>query len=554
MLQSLHFENIALSTTQDVELGPHLNCITGETGAGKSLMVDGLSLLLGQRADLNLIREGCTKAEVSGLFDIEDNSAVKDFLAQSDLQGDEEGLVIRRVLSSDGKSRSYINGHLTSLSTLRSLGTLLSSVHGQHAAVRLTDPKEQLKLLDSFAMNGKELFEVKEAFKAYHEARSKLTALSEEQKEGAAAFKTMRHELELLKELDLSEGSYEELEKSFDENAKLSALRRVLAECQSLIGDEEGGALDLVGQAQAVLERSQDDKTAGAAGFLQEAASALVSANESMQALSASSQGEDLEALDEKLSRCHELSRRFNVLPGKLYAVQAELEAKLQRFWSLKEEIEKTAAKVKLLRASYEKCEAALHDSRVKAAESLSAKTMELMQTLALEDGRFEVRVSFDESLRPRQSGRDNAAFYFSANVGTALKLLGEAASGGELSRLALAIETITCDQNSVGTIVFDEVDSGISGRTASAVGALLQQIGTSHQVITVTHLPQVAARAHDHFLVKKETVNATVHSSVERLDGKNRCLELARMMGGTNVTQTTLKSAEELLKNSAGS
>lgn len=559
MLEELTVRNLALSALSEVSFKAGLNCVTGETGAGKSLIVDALSLILGARAETGLIRSGEEKAEVSAWFSLAEESPVNAYLKELDLTGDEDGtLLIRRTLSADGKSRSFVNGHSCTLTVLRNLALNLVSIHGQHASVQLMDEGQQLNLLDAFGGLSEQVSAVKGAFEAYAKARHSLTELSEEQKQGALEYRQLRHELEILKALNLEEGGYEILEKSFDEASHLEETRTRAEAVLASLTDEENGLIESLNTSLSSLEKvrayapslpSVIERLTGAKALLEEGRDLL-------GALNAVGEGESAASLSEKLSRCHELSRRFNVPPSELYLKTAEVESRLTRFLSLKERIGELTGEVKALREAYAVAEAELQAAREEAAIAMSGKVTSLMHSLAMPDGRFEVRVTLDTESRPRARGRTRVAFYFTANLGEELKTLGEAASGGELSRLALAIETLTSRRNLTPTVVFDEVDTGISGRTASAVGTLLQQIGKNAQVLCVTHLPQVAARADAHFLVQKETAAGKVTSRVTLLDAEERVQEVARMMGGEVITDNTLTSARELIaasKESAG-
>lgn len=555
MLDQLQVSNLALSSKAEVDFAQGFCCITGETGAGKSLLIDALSLILGARSDPSLIKSGEDKAEVSAWFSISSKEReLRDFIAREDLAGDDDNsLLIRRVISLEGKSRAYVNGHSCTQATLKALGKFLVAIHGQHASVKLIDPDEQLHLLDSFAGIEDKLEKVREAFSEYSKARLSLTALAQEQKAGASIYKTLRYELEALRSLDLSEGSYEHLEQAYDKAVHEEEVSLALASMLNLLSTSEHNLLEELESKTQALEKILPfaKELSPIVESLINSTNLLAECRDALESVSLNLGQSSAQDLSEKMSRYHELARRFAVSPQDLYTKTLELEEKIGRFLSLKDEIAKLSLEVKSLKEAYEVAEQDLHEARVAAAMVMSEKVSSLIHDLAMSDGRFEVRVRFDESARPRKLGRDEVSFYFSANLGEDLRTLGQAASGGELSRLALAIETINSKNNATPTMVFDEVDAGISGRTASSVGDLLHKIASSSQVLCVTHLPQVAAKADRHFLVSKHNLEGRVTSEVKVLDQEGRINELARMMGGNLVSNTTLESAKELLERS---
>ncbi len=555
MLEELQVQNLALTSEAQISFKKGFCCITGETGAGKSILIDALSLVSGSRADVSMVKSGAEKCEIAAIFSLENkDQKVKELISGWDLTGDDDStLLIRRIVTCEGKSRAWINGHSCTLAALKAVANHLISIHGQHEGVRLVDSDEQLDLLDNFGGLTLQREKLAEAYHAYSSARIELTKLSEEQKAGAAAYKTLRFELESLRSLELKEGSYEELEKAHDKAVHDKEIEDALAAMLDALTNEDGNIIDTLESKTTALLKilPYAGQLKSVVTSLQETAVSLKESRDVLQSFNVAQGGESFETLSEKLGRCHELSRRFEVKPEKLYEKTYDLEEKLGRFLSLKDEIEKLTLKVKSLKDAYEAAELELHNLRVEAARAMSAKVEALIHDLAMKDGRFEVRVAFDEQSRPKKLGRDEAAFYFSANTGEQLRTLSETASGGELSRLALAIETVNSSNNKIPTIIFDEVDSGVSGRTATSVGFLLHQISQNAQVLCVTHLPQVAARADVQYLVSKVPKDGRVSSHINMLDENGRVEELARMMGGNLVSSSTLHSARELLERS---
>lgn len=553
MLEQLNVRNFALSDRNEIEFAAGLTAITGETGAGKSLTVDALSQVLGARADTGLIRRGADRAEVEAVFSLEDGG-LQDFLLSRELSSEDGTLVLRRVITQDGKSRAYLNSHAVTLSLLKEVAAQLVSVHGQHASIRLLDTRNQLRLLDGFGSIESLAAKTAAAFGAYNLKRGELQRLSDEQKQGALSFRESKRDLDELRELELEQGDYEKISASYDELQHGSQTDEAVGGAlQALFGDE-GGALDIVRERLGALEDvlEYDSSLKDAVDRLSAAVDSLEDARGLLEECAEKSDPQQIEELGGRLTRCHDLARRFGVAPGELYLEREKLEQELRHFLSLKDSITALTDEVRELRDSYEKAALELSEARAAAASEMGQKVSALIRSLAMPDGVFEVQVTRNLECRPRAEGRDDVVFMFSANRGQEPRPLGEVASGGELSRLALAVEVLTSAKNATPTLIFDEVDTGISGRTASAVGELLRTLGHKTQVLTVTHLPQVAAAASSQFLVTKENVADGVSSRIVRLDERGRVTELARMMGGEVVTDATLKSAQELLSHAA--
>ena len=554
MLEQLLVKDFALSEKNTLEFSPGMTCITGETGAGKSLTVDALSLLLGARADAMMVRTGCDKAELCAEFSIENNDTVLSYLKEHDLLNEEQSLMLRRVITKDGKSKAYINDVPCTLAVLKELTTNLVAIHGQHASIKLIDKNNQLHLLDSFGKLQGEVEAVDTAFAKYNHSRSLLQELADEQQKGASEYKTLRYELDLLEKLGLKEGDYEQISKDYDALQNQAQATDAIALAQACLENDEHNIIDILSSRINDLAKvaifAKDSINPIIEDF-SKAAEYLDNAREKLDSLSLNTDPTLVEEMSEKLSKCHELARRFNVQPNEIYKIKDKLEKDLEHFLSLKEKIANLTVEVKKLRDDYEEKAKVLSGKRLDASKKMSQDVTEKIRTLAMPDGIFEVKVERDETIRPRKGGRDNIEFLFTANLGETPKDLGAVASGGELSRLALAIEVLTSTAKDTQTLIFDEVDTGISGRTASAVGALLRQLGNDVQVITVTHLPQVAASAHHQFLVSKTQEDNNSLSHVKELDEQGRIEELSRMMGGNVITEATLESAKALLTQS---
>lgn len=550
MLLELSAYNIALSHESVIELAPGLTCITGETGAGKSLTLDALNLALGGRADTSLISDGADKAEAAARFSV--TAEVRQRLQELDLAAEnEDEVILRRVLSRDGKNKAYVNGRLSTSTLLRELASCLVSVHGQHAGYKLLQNDYQLTVIDAFGGHAELLAQVQQHCRHYQQLRGHLNELSAAQKDGALRYKSLRYEKELLDKLNLKQGDYEDLIARFDRSMHARQVMESSALAQACLDSDEHNVISILDARRADLEGCcvYEPRLRKICDIFTEALKALENARQELGALNDNLQPENTAVLNERLALCHDLARRFGVEPQYLYEVQQRVEQELHEFLSLRGRIEQATAAVREARALYEESAGRLSQARQQAAARLEAAVSGMLADLAMPDGRFAVKLWVEEGVKPRLQGRDEAAFLFSANPGHELRELSSAASGGELSRLALALEAVTASAKSTPTIVFDEVDTGISGRTASAVGRLLKQLSARVQVITVTHLPQVAAAADAQYLASKDKQDdGGVVSTLQRLDAEGRVQEIARMMGGTVVTAATLQSARSLL------
>ena len=604
MLEQLKLNNLALSVQAEVDFTAGMICITGETGAGKSLVVDALGLVLGAKADANMVRQGEKQLEVSGLFSIKDNPKVNELLQeygftderfeqdsaahahnyngntqyQSPIESidssydysqvdtgvvadgqavgmenythEEQDLVLRRIVTCDGKSKAYINGHMATLTQLRELGEYLVAIHGQHASVKLMDEKHQLEIVDNYGKLKPLVNEVNQAFNNYSSLRQELFRISDLQKQGASTYKQDRYDLEELNRLAFQEGDYEELEAMFDRAMNQAQFSYILANFRNVVEGGDSNVISILRERLMELDKVKafDPNISKIMENIEAAILHLDEGSNLADDLSNQTLQMSTTELEGKMSKAHELARRFSCLPKELYLMSDRIERKVNEFLDLKDTINKLTQEVKSARNLYEEQAKKLSEARVEVARDLALKIAQKITSLAMPDARFDITIHRDEECRPRLNGRDELCFMFSANLGQDLRPLAAVASGGELSRLALTIEVLTASVKSTPTLIFDEVDTGISGRTASAVGSLLHELGQYVQVITVTHLPQVAAKAHSQFVVSKSNEQGGVNSTIAMLNNEGRVEEISRMIGGSIITETTRKSAYELL------
>ena len=548
MLQRLTIRDFVLVDRLELEFHSGFGTLTGETGAGKSILVDALAFVLGERADAGLIRSGCERAEVAAEFSIDDAPSVTRWLQEHDLES-EEGLLLRRVLDANGRSRGYLNGSPATVQQLREVAELLVDIHGQHAHQSLLRPEAQRMLLDSHARLIDLATQVAEAWRVWREAKSMLESASA----GVEALAQEREQLEWqVRELGA-------LGVSVAEWDGLNIEHKRLAHAASLV---EGARFSLatLGEEDASCESQLD-----AALTRLDTLAGFDPALEEITALLQSAQAE----LAEALSALHRYADRLELDPDRLGEVERRIEAVLacaRKFRSTPEEIPSLLARwqerlsvlgeaadmdamrerVKAARGHYEALARKLSVARAKAAKALGAEVSRVMQQLALGGGKFEIAlVSVEDG---GAFGLEQVEVRISGLAGDESRPLAKVASGGELSRISLAIQVVTSQAASVPTLVFDEVDVGIGGGVAEVVGRLLRELGGERQVLCVTHLPQVAARANWQWQVSKTTLSGQVRSRVVELDTDGRVEEVARMLGGVEITAITRQHAREML------
>lgn len=549
MLAALHIRNLATVEQLDLELHHGLTVLTGETGAGKSILLTALNLAMGERADTGKLRPGANKLEVNLEFRATDNAIA--WLATHELTAD--SCLIRRIVSADGRSKALINGTVSPLHNLQGLGEHLLEIHGQHAHLQLLDPPRQRQLLDEYGRATGCAEQVRAAYqrwRAVSEALTRQRAATDERQHRQELLRYQINELELagVDTLDYTALSEEhrclanidqilttgltQLER-LDDHPQL-AVTRVLAQASLALG-ELAQFLPSCLEVQQNLESSLIQ--------VQDACRSLRHLLDAQEADPAR-----LSWIDQRLAALHQLARKLHIhpeqLPAALRAMLLEL-AELEAGDTQLAELEQALA---TMLTDYRACATQLSTLRHQAAGQLSSRISELIQQLGMPHGRFEVVVQSATDANPQPHGRDHVTFLVSANAGLPPRPLSKVASGGELSRIALAIKVAAIDVNSTPTLIFDEVDSGIGGGVAEIVGQLLRALGQQRQVLCVTHLPQVAVQGHRHLLVEKVTERGVTTSSVRYLEGDARRREIARMLGGVNITKQTLAHADEML------
>jgi DNA repair protein RecN (Recombination protein N) len=549
MLKNLSIRDFVIVDTLDLDFSAGFTSLTGETGAGKSILIDALSFALGERGDSSMVRSGCDKAEIAAEFDIADLPQLQDWLREQELEGDEGACLLRRTLDAAGRSRGFINGRSATQQQLREAGEMLLDIHGQHAHQSLLRADAQRELLDSHAGLGKQAAEVADSFKAW-QLLNRRRAQLEQNAEAVAA------ERELLafqrRELETLNFSTEEWNSLQAEHARLSHAASLLETAQfgvEVLSESDTACLAQLNALTSRL-RSGLEFDAGLQDTLTMLESAQNELQEAVYALRHYQQKLDadpqrLRQQEQRMADVVEAARKYRVPPEQLPEALAKIVARLDELGG-SADLSELAKQEEAARSLFLKQATKLSEARIAAAEALSTEITTAMQTLAMQGGKFSV------ALLPLNEGNANGLevveFQVAANQGTPLRSLAKVASGGELSRISLAIQVAASRAATVPTLIFDEVDSGIGGRVAEIVGNLLKQLGKRHQVMCVTHLPQVAAQADAQWQVSKAAHAGKTLSSIKVLNKDERIEEIARMLGGVKITETTLKHAAELL------
>lgn len=550
MLTHLNIKNFAVVQSLSIELPSGLTVITGETGAGKSIAVDALGLVLGDRADNGIIRDGTERAEISANFDISNNKEAQRWL---DEQGfDPEECILRRVLSRDGRSRAFINGTPAPLGQLRELGESLIDIHSQHEHQSLLDKASHRRLLDSFAGAEKLASSTATLYHQWHSAEKQLQHLKNNQQNQSEQYQLLSYQLEELDQLSLQP---DELEKLETEQSRLSGASDILAKGQQIqaltqFGETESpDCSSLISQAIKLCDSIQDDHPdlADARELLQNAHIQLDEAANSLNHYLShvNIDPQRLQWVEERLSSIYQISRKHQVQPAELAQLHARLQADFSAIDNLDEHIEQLSRQAEEHHREYLSAARQLSERRRSASQSLDNQIAERLQTLGMGGCQFITHLEAGDS---SPYGLESIEFLVSTNPGQSPRPLAKIASGGELSRISLAIQVISAQAATIPVLIFDEVDVGIGGGTAEVVGKLLRELGTAGQVLCVTHQPQVAAQAHHHLSVSKQSSDGQTDSQMVLLDEKSKIGEIARMLGGLKVTNQTLAHAREML------
>lgn len=551
MLHHLSIRNYALIPTLDLELEPGLTVITGETGTGKSIVLDALGLALGNRADSHALRSGADRLEVTASFDLRDTPEAQHWLAERALDIDDD-CQLRRVVTRDGRSRAWINGRPSTLQDIRELGDLLVDIHGQHEHHSLLRRTSQQRLLDEFGGHLPLLRQVAAAFTAWRACHDELEALRRGSRERQDRVQLLAYQLGELDELAAVENEYESLEQEQRLLANASEIRTAIATVMALCEDDNGlldglrRACNTMGDLGALGEQAEGVHRLLESAHIQvdEARRELMTLAERLE-----TDPQRLEEVESRLSAIHAAARRHRVAATALPALAIELRQEMEGLEGSDTRIGQLEEQDRALRTSWVELARQLGDARGKTATHIAGQVGEQLALLGMQDCRFSVSIRPLSDPEPSPEGAEQIEFLVSTNPGAAPDALSRVASGGELSRISLAIQVIIASRATTPTVIFDEVDVGIGGATADAVGGLLQRLGERIQVICVTHLAQVAARGTAHLRAAKHSEGESTVTEVQLLGHEQRVEEMARMLGAHTITRKTTAHAREMLE-----
>lgn len=557
MLANLSISNFAVVKQLSVHFENGLTAVTGETGAGKSIAIDALSLCLGERADANAVRKGSAKAEIVAHFSLVDNASAKAFLDEHELTSDEDdsSCFVRRVISKEGRSKAFINGTPVSLQQLKGLGQTLLSIHGQNTHLQLLKEDYQRQLIDSYASHNQSLDDVKTAYTTWKNKQRTLDELRAKAQQREDRLQLLTYQVQELDEFAIENGEFEELEV---EHKRLSNGQSLLEQAQTsvynLYENDEGNALSVIqGSIEKLAElEAHDASLTPIIALLNEASIQVEEAASELRGYCDQLEIDPLrlQQVEARYSKAMELARKHAVMPEALAQHHQTLSAEYASLGEQESLLETLEQDVEDARQHYLTNTKGLSESRAKAAKAFAGDIESQIQQMNMPHAKVCIDIRYDELKKPAPSGLDTIEFKVSTNPGQDADVLEKVVSGGELSRIGLAIQVIASDSHATPTMIFDEVDTGISGPTASIVGALLRKLGKQSQVMCVTHLPQVAAQAHNQLFVTKITDGESTETQMIPLTKQDRIDELARLLAGDKVTKSALANAKELLKS----
>ena len=554
MLTQLTINNFAIVRQLEIELAKGMSVITGETGAGKSIAIDALGLCLGQRIETSMVREGQERAEICATFFIEPTNPAYQWLQEQELQDPDNpsDCILRRVINADGRSKAFINSTPVSASQLKEIGQYLIHINGQHASQLLLKNDYQLQLVDTFAHHNDLLAQMREDYRAWKNLQTQVKNFQQKVAENEAKKQLLQYQVEELDEFALRPNEYLELEEDQRRLSNSEQLTQLSQSALQLLSENETVSIDsmLYRATQYIDELSElDPRYASVQTMLNDALIQVQEATSEVQHLASHIEQDPmlLQEIEQRLGQALQLARKHNVKPEELVEWHQKLKAELTALLDFSESEERLILEEKAAFEKMQRTAKQLHESRCQAAEKLAQQVTHSIKGLAMENAEFFIEVNSDLT-KVAANGADNIVFTLRSNLGQQAQPLAKVASGGELSRISLAIQVLTSDQSAIPTLIFDEVDVGISGKTASVVGKLLRQLGDKCQVLCVTHLPQVACLGHHQFNVEKFTVDNKTETKMTALSQEERVPALARLLGGSEITDLALANAQEML------
>ena len=549
MLLSLHIRNFVLVDEAQLNVEAGLTVLTGETGAGKSLLLDALGAVLGDKAQPFWVRPGCDKAEVSAEFNVSELPSAQHWLAEHEL-ADEDQCLLRRIINNDGRSKAYINGTSVTLGQLRQLAEMLIELHSQHEHHALLTAQRQLALIDTWSQNHALRKQVKQAWQAWHELYQQQQQLLTSEQQRQERLTLLRFQADELKDMNLEEGDYETLSSEHSRLAHAADITQHLQQTLSLFEHDRQGILGQLNQGLRLLESIQAHD-ASLTPLIEQFQASVVELGDIQDQLHHRARhtlvdDHRLAELESQLSELHRLSKKYFVAADELWRKKADIMSELDQITAQDANRDSLAEAYEQALTHYQQLAQQLSEQRQAAAPQLANLVMQELHQLGMTHSRLEWR--FNALTQPHRHGLDLCEIVFSANPGQTLYPMSKVASGGELARISLAIEVCVAEQIALPTLIFDEVDAGIGGGVAEIVGARLADLAKQRQVLCVTHLPQVAAQADWQWSIAKSEGSDGVRSQVRVLDADGRVEEIARMLGGVRITETTRRHAREML------
>ncbi|MDR1200463.1 MAG: DNA repair protein RecN [Tannerellaceae bacterium] len=550
MLKSLYIQNYVLIDNLDIRFTDSFTVITGETGAGKSIILGALGLVLGQRVDSKGIKSGEDKCVIEAVFDIS-AYRLQSFFEEKGLEYETEICILRRELFASGKSRAFVNDSPASLNDVKELGNLLIDIHSQHQNLLLADTKFQLKVVDVMAQNESFLTQYKKEYTFYQSLKRQLKELLEKVSQAKQDEDYIRFQLEQLSEAKLTEGEQDELEKELTTLSHAEDIKGALYKIAELLNGEEQGSVPLLKEALLASE-ALDKYYPEAEEITERLRTAYIDLND--LASEADSQKEDIEFsperlqwVNERLDMLYSLEQKHRVSTvEELITLRKTYEKQLTTIDSFDEQISELTVRTEASYQELKKLASQLSVKRKKASEGISKELMNKLSLLGMPNTRF--RIDFIEKSEPESDGIDDVRFMFSANKSGALERVAQTASGGEISRLMLCVKAMIAGFTALPAIIFDEVDMGVSGDIADKMGVIMQELGTNMQVIAITHLPQIASKGKEHYYVYKQDTDEHTVTQIKKLTNEERITEVARMLSGATLTDASMANARELL------
>lgn len=553
MLTQLTVNNFAIVRHLVLDLNQGMSVITGETGAGKSIAIDALGLCLGYRSESSMIRNGADKADISATFVMQPNSPAYHWLAQHELLDEDnpQECILRRMINLEGRSKAFVNNHPIPASQLRELGQYLIHLNGQHAPQLLLKSEYQLELIDNYANLHADLAQMQQAYQSWRKYYQQVKNYHQQCAENEARKQLLQYQVEELDEFAIKENEFEEMEETHSRLSNSESLTDLSQSVLDLLSENDVNADSLIYKSIRYLEDliEVDERYQSALDMLNEALIQVQEASSEVSDLANSIEQDPelLSELDDRIAKAISLARKHYVSPNELWKHHAKLQAELQTLVDFAENEEQLIEQEKTAQQHCVQLAKTISEKRKTAGEKLAEQVTQQIKQLSMENGEFFVDVRFDaKKLSPQ--GADFVEFNLRSNLGQQVQPLAKIASGGELSRISLAVQVLTANKLSTPTIIFDEVDVGISGSAATTVGKLLRQLGKKCQVLCVTHLPQVASYGHHHFNVQKYVENNQTETQMTHLCEAERVNALARLLGGSQITEAVIANAQEML------